>query len=183
MINNLINYAYALFSSIENNNDKQKIFLQNIELINTILSLKETLLFIRKNSYNKKMIKNFFKEICIELKIDIYVIYWLWVIIDNSDLNHFKKIYQTSKKYYFSLNKFISIDVFSSFTLLKQDVNMIDSFFKKLLKKKIILNIHHDPNLFCGIKIKFLNKTYDNSIKAKLSVLRNKLLIPNNECE
>ena len=62
-------------------------------------------------------------------------------------------------------------------------MNIIDSFFKKLLKKKIFLNIHNDPNLFCGIKIKFLNKTYDNSIKAKLNVLRNKLLIPNNEYE
>ncbi len=183
MMNNSINYAYALFSSSKNNNDKQNIFLQNIKLIDIVLSLKQMQLFIKKNCYNKKMIKKFFKEICITLKIDNYVIYWLWVIIDNNDLNHFKKIYQASKEYYLLINKFISVDVFSSFILSKQDVNAIDSFFKKLLKKKIILNIYHDPNLFCGIKIKFLNKTYDNSIKAKLSILRNKLLSSNNEYE
>lgn len=183
MPNNLINYAYALFSSVENNNDKQNIFLQNIKLIDIMLSLEEIRLFIDKNFYNKKMIKNFFKEICFALKVDNYVIYWLWVIIDNDDLNHFKKICQATKEYYFSINKFINVDVFSSFILSKQDVNIIDSFFKKLLKKKIFLNIHHDPNLFCGIKIKFLNKTYDNSIKAKLNVLRNKLLFSNNEYE
>ena len=183
MINNLVNYAYALFSSIENNNDKQNIFLQNIKLIDIVLSLKEMQLFIKKNFYNKKMIKNFFKEMCAALKIDNYVIYWLWVIIDNNDLNYFKKIYQQSKKYYLTINKFVSIDVFSSFMLSKQDVKIFDSFFKKLLKKKIILNIHRDPNLFCGIKIKFLDKTYDNSIKEKLNVLRNKLLTQNNEYE
>ena len=49
MKNKLINYAYALFSSIENNNDKQNIFLQNIELINIVLSLEEMQLFINKN--------------------------------------------------------------------------------------------------------------------------------------
>ena len=77
MLNNLINYAYALFSSVENNNDKQNIFLQNIKLIDIILSLKEMRLFIDKNFYSKKMIKNFFKEICFTLKVDNYVIYWL----------------------------------------------------------------------------------------------------------
>ena len=77
MPNNLINYAYALFSSIENNNDKQNIFLQNIKLIDIMLSLGEMRLFIDKNFYNKKMIKNFFKEICFALKVDNYVIYWL----------------------------------------------------------------------------------------------------------
>ena len=75
MKNKLINYAYALFSSIENNNDKQNILLQNIELINIVLSLEEMQLFINKNFYNKKMIKKFFKEICIVLKIDNYIIY------------------------------------------------------------------------------------------------------------
>ena len=183
MKNKLINYAYALFSSVENNNDKQNIFLQNIELINIVLSLEEMQLFINKNFYNKKMIKIFFKEICIVLKIDNYIIYWLWVIIDNNDLNDFKKIYQACKEYCLSINKIISVDVFSSFMLSKYDICLIDSFFKRLLKKKIILNIHHDSNLLCGIKIKFLNKTYDNSIKAKLSILRRKLLISNNEYE
>ena len=183
MKNNLINYTYALFSCIEGDKDKQNIFLQNIKLIDRILSLNETKKFIKKNYFNRKMIKKFFNDVCIELKINNYVIYWLWVIIDNNDLDCFKKIYYITKEYYFSNNNIVNIDIFSSFILSKQDVILIELFFKKLLKTKLILNLHHDKNLLCGIKIKFLNKTYDNSIKAKLNVLKHKLLSLNNGCD
>ena len=182
MKNNLMNYVYALFTSIESNKDKQKIFLENIEIIDEILSLNETKQFVKKNFFNKKVIKKFFDDICNTLKISNYVIYWLWVIIDNNDLDCFKKIYQASKAYYFSINDVVNIDIFSSFILTKKDIDLIDSFFKKLIKAKVILNIHHDQNLLCGIKIKFLNKTYDNTIKAKLNILKDKLLSLNNEC-
>lgn len=181
MKNNLANYPYALFSFVENNKNKQNIFLENIKLINDIVSFNEIQQFIKENFFDKKKIKKFFKEICTSLKIDTYVIYWLWVIIDNNDLNFFKKIFQVSKEYYFSINNFTNIDVSSSFILTKNDLLLLDSFFKKLLKRKIILNVRYEPNLLCGIKIKFLNKTYDNSIKAKLDILKNKLLSPNNE--
>ena len=181
MKNNLINYAYALFSLGENNKNKQHVFLENIRLINNIVSMEESQQFLKKNFFNKKLIKNFFEEVCTNLRIDNYVIYWLWVIIDNNDLIFLKEICQVSEKYYFTNNNFINIDVFSSFILSKQDVFIMNSFFKKLLKRKVILNIYHKPELLCGIKINFLNKTYDNSIKAKLDILKNKLTSPNNE--
>ncbi len=183
MKNNLMNYAYALFAPIKNSSDKQKVYLNNVKLINEIISLDKMQKFIKENFFNKKMIKKFFNDICTTLKIDNYIIYWLWVIIDNSDLGYFRKIFHASEQYYLTINNFISIDIFSSFTLSKYDINSISLFFKKLLKREIFLNIHYDQNLLCGIKIKFLNKTYDNSIKEKLNILKNKLLSQNYECD
>ena len=75
MKNNLINYTYALFSFAKNNKDRQNVFLKNIKLIYNILSLEEIQKFIKKNFFNKKMIKKIFKELCMTLKIDRYVIY------------------------------------------------------------------------------------------------------------
>ena len=75
MKNNLINYAYALFSLGENNKNKQHVFLENIRLINNIVSMEESQQFLKKNFFNKKLIKNFFEEVCTNLRIDNYVIY------------------------------------------------------------------------------------------------------------
>lgn len=175
MQNRFRSYALALFTCKRHDQKVQEKIIENIKLIDNVCSLPFFLSFFY-HCNNKQIKKLFLQDLCQALKIDDYVIYWLWTIIDNNDFVHFLKISKECIKVFNSFNNLIEVNVSSAFSLSYLQKKQLICFFTKKLKKKIELICHLDKNLICGFKINFANRIYDNSIKFQLNNLKNTFL-------
>ena len=173
MQNNFYAYALALFS-LDQEPTQVFEFLKQWYSIHCDFPL---LVKYLSNKYGIKFQQHeLVNEIGNILHLPSYLLHWLWVIIDDGVYFSFVNIFKECKKRFCILTKTISVHITSAFVLTKDQKQQIMSKLQTITSSNIDLEVDIDSSLIDGLQINFLNKIYDNSIKNKLSFLKNKLM-------
>ncbi len=147
-------YLKVIVSSIEQNNDFQKI------LTHPSIAKDE-----RKNVLN-----NIFKEY-----VNSEFLHFLYVLIDNDRLIELKDIYD-SYEYFLDIAKDITnATIYTKYELDLAEKNNLIKSLENYYKKKLIVNFEIDEKIIGGMVIKVKDQIIDASIFNKITNLKNEL--------
>ena len=173
MKNNYNKYAYTLFELAQKNNSinlvSQQIdilyFLYNkIPLFRMILITKRL-----KNEQKISVIKNSL------LDLNVMLIEFLTLIINGEQINNLLLIinkFKSLTKNHVSTN---SVDIITAIELEKSTIDSITKTLFKQLDGKPKINMIVDKNIVGGVKLRFGNKIFDNSITYQINQLKKNL--------
>jgi F-type H+-transporting ATPase subunit delta len=168
----LIDKYSNAFMLISKNNFSSDILLQYIDLLMNSFE-KYTIIIdifaspIISNSGKIDLLNKFFKELDIPAVIEYFFI----EIIKNKRADNIVQILNITKKNLLLLKGIKFIDITSSYCLEQSEKEKIKQVISDELGHEIIINYIVDKSIFGGLVISDGIKTYDDSIKNKLSLL------------
>ena len=174
--NRLFSYALAIFS-ITRDKDTQIKFYQQIaalDVMNTTNTDFASILSAR--SIDKDERKELAKTVLTGYGFDPTVIYWVWTIIDNNVYHNFHLIFTMCRDIYYTIFNIIRVKITSSSDLSEAQMDKIKDFFEKKQNKKVDIEWQIKPDLIGGLRIQVNNKTYNNTYRNKLNLLKKELL-------
>lgn len=101
--------------------------------------------------------------------IEILVINFIKILIENNRIKHFSKIVDDYKEKHYKNNNIIEVNVFSVKKLSDNQLQKLGEKLTLLFKKSIIINNEIDESIIGGILLKVNNKQIDSTIKHKLN--------------
>lgn len=175
-INQLLSYANAIFSIASSKDMQEKYYQQIIELDGMNTTNKDFYNILSARTIDKDERKDLAMTILNACGFDSILIYWIWTIIDNNQYCNYHQIALLCREVYHNIFNIVDVKIISANELSENQINKIKDFFEKKLSKKIDIQIQIKPNLIGGLKIQINNKTYNNTFKSKLNILKKELL-------
>ena len=120
---------------------------------------KKFVLSLLPENFNQKL-KNFFE-----------------LLVDNSRVIFFEEILQQFHNLENEHNKKLEAKILSAFELLDNQKDSIKERLEKKFNKKVVLSCIVDKTLIGGVSISIGDHVIDGSIKRKLEILKNSILI------
>ena len=166
-------YAKALLSVAKDDNNLESIcndFDSFIKLINENDDYYKVLTYPNISNLKKK---DSIKEVFGSFNEDF--IYFLYVLIDNNQMNSVKEIYTEFEKLINEINKVKVVEVYSNSTLSKKDT---EELIKKLKKSgyfndySIEVKNYVDESMVGGVRITCDGKLLDLSLDSRITNLR-----------
>lgn len=101
--------------------------------------------------------------------IEILVINFIKILIENNRIKYFSKIVDDYKEKYYKRNNIIEVKVFTVKQLSNNQLQKLGEKLTLLFKKSIVINNEIDESIIGGILLKVNNKQMDSTIKYKLN--------------
>lgn len=173
MISNSIanEYAIAVLSIAKEDNKAQLFYNESNEILDLIKKdddFKSIVYSTNLSTINKKEILNkIFKN-----QIDKQLVNLIQYIIDKKDEKYFKLIFLKIIELLSIELRILDVIITSAFEISEADIKKIEEKIAKkknmIIKTKVII----DQKIIGGIILEFEGKTYDNSIKSKLEIIK-----------
>ncbi len=172
----VVSYANAIFAIAKDKATQEKYYQQIAALDamnNTNLDFYKIL---ATRSIDKDERKELAKTVLTGYGFEPEVIYWVWAIIDNNFYSRFHYIALSCREMYHNLFNVTRVKITSANELSEAQMDKIKDFFEKKLHQRIDVAWHIKPDLIGGLRIQVNNKTYNNTFRSKLDMLKKELL-------
>lgn len=174
MINNtriIKNYVISLYQVSQEEN-LEKILFDQICFINDILNKNLVLVNILKVPTINKLEKKKIIDEIFENKINVYIINFIKILIDNNRIEFIFKIIDEYKNLYYKKNNIKLIKITSAVDLSELEKRDVISRCEKLFNNKIVASFIVDKTIIGGVIIEADDKLYDMSVSNKLSEIK-----------
>lgn len=173
--NELVNeYAVAVFQLLKEINKAKSIREDLLDLIDCLENEENFYQVITSKNISKTEKKNLIEKI-FKSKIEKILLNTFFYVIDCEDEKILKPIFKKTLDLLDNKMEIVNIKIYSSFELNKSDIDKIAKKIKLKINKEPVFKVIIDKSLIGGIKVCYDDTVLDNSIKNKLSVIRNEM--------
>jgi len=173
------NYAQALIEVVKNNLSKQDLFLQEIKVINELMSKdKGVKKFITNPGISKEEKKKFVETF--RSNISTEVMNFLYLLIDKNRFSLLPEIQNEMNSFINKAKGIVIAEITSAYELDLSTVNKIVETLRRSVSttngtKDIKIEQKIDLSLLGGLKVRINDLVYDGSIKGRLENLKRRL--------
>ena len=166
-------YAEALFKLSLDEGEK---FNDELNFLATVLRDKDLNLYLSNPTVSKDKAKKFVFSILAE-NFNQSLKNFFELLVDNSRIIFFEEILQQFHNLENEHNKILEAKILSAFELLENQKDSIKERLEKKFNKKVVLSCILDKTLIGGVTVIIGDYVVDGSIKRKLEVLKNSILV------
>lgn len=171
---NAIEYAKAIYELAIEENKVNVIYNQLLELETLFYDDFDFLYWFQTIANdNEEKIKCF--KICISSYLHWIFNNFFYYLIRKNDEHLILKIFNNLDTMLCAELDIIRVKITTPFNLEEKYIKKIEEIIIKKTKKNVRTSIKIDPSLIGGIRIEYNDKYYDNSIKSKLTDIKNHL--------
>lgn len=173
--NKLFHFSIALFEVGKELNILDET-LTSLKFVRDVLDKNEKFLLffdspLIEKEIKKQVFSNVFKD-----RINKYVIYFSFILIDYNVMKYYHRIYREFKHIYNREKGILEGKIYTPFTLNEERILNLETIFKKKYNKPIEFRQVYQKNLIGGIKIIIEDQIYDYSLNNKLNVIKDNLI-------
>lgn len=176
LANKLISFASAIFSVAKDKETQERYYQQIAALDSMNVTNPDFYNILAARSIDREERKEFVQTILTGYGFEQIVIYWIWTIIDTNNYHNFHYIALLCREMYHDLFNITRVKITSANELSEAQMDKIKDFFEKKLNRRIDVEWHIKPDLIGGLRIQVNNKTYNNTFRSKLNILKRELL-------
>lgn len=173
--NRLIHFSLALFETCKDMNildeavKSLKYVREVLDYENKLVLFFDSPLIMKENK--KEVFKNIFKA-----KINKYVLYFCYLLIDYDVIKYIHKIYREFKHLYNHERGILEGKIYTCYELSDEILAKLSSVLEKKYKKPVEFRQVYNKSLIGGIKIILEDQIYDFSINTKLNNIKENVL-------
>ena len=164
-------YAQALFELANDSKQEVEWMDELKQVANVIDSLPELKQILAHPSITRAKKKEILQT-AFESKIDTTVYRFLLVLNEHNELHHLDKISDAYVDCYRKKHKIEIVKVTSASKLDEDQLTRLKRMLEKKLNKTLELDVQIDPSLIAGIKVQASDLVMDNSIVAKIDMMK-----------
>lgn len=173
--NKLIHFSIAFFGACKDLNILDEA-VRSFRLVRDAFDNEyKLILFFDSPLINKDTKKNVFANI-FEKKINKYVLYFCYILIDYDVIKYVHKIYREFKHLYNQERDILEGKIYTCYELSEEILNKLSSVLEKKYKKPVEFRQVYNKSLIGGIKIIIEDQIYDFSINTKLNNIKENIL-------
>lgn len=176
LANQMLSYANAIFGMAKDKETQEKYYQQIAALDAMNVTNADFYNILSARAIDKDERKDLAMTVLTGYGFDPIVIYWIWTIIDSNQYQNFHYIALLCRNIYHELFDITRVKITSANELSETQIDKIKDFFEKKLNRKIDVEWHIKPDLIGGLRIQVNNKTYNNTFRSKLNILKKELL-------
>ncbi|MBQ0045816.1 MAG: ATP synthase F1 subunit delta [Mycoplasma sp.] len=176
LANQLLSYANAIFTIAKDKETQEKYYQQIAALDAMNVTNPDFYSILAARAVDKDERKELAMTVLSGYGFEPTVIYWVWTIIDNNNYHNFHYIALMCRNLYHDIFNITRVKITSANELSESQIDKIKDFFEKKLKRRIDVEWHIKPDLIGGLRIQVNNKTYNNTFRSKLEILKRELL-------